>query len=317
MCIRCRAGPLRRGFAMKIPLFPLLVMLVAGPAFSAQTKDDSTIAALAKALALHASFDRGPDADFARGDRTLYSYSTPQQRAQGGVVGLPDDSIKIAAGAGRFNGALLFTKKNSVRPFFNDGGNIGYNTRDWSSSVSVWLRISPDEDLEPGYCDPLQFVGNDTNKGFIFLEWDKDSKPRYFRYAIRPLLEIWDPGKVGWAALPFDRRPMVQVERAPFSRARWTHVVFTAEHLNSKSAKPAGRLYIDGQLQGAIENWDLTFGWAPEAALLVLGAAYVGHMDDISIFDRGLNEEEVKVLFRLPDGVRELHEGRKLRRGSK
>jgi hypothetical protein len=263
--------------------------------------------ALGKSLTLHASFDAGLNADFARGDRTLYSYATSQQRAQGGVVGLPDDTIKIAQGAGRFGNALLFTKKNNIRPYFKDAGNIGYNASDWSYTVSVWLRISPDDDLEPGYCDPVQFVGNDGNKGFIFLEWDKDSKPRYFRYAIRPLLEIWDPGKVGWANIPFEKRPMVQVDRAPFSRARWTHVVFTAGHINSRTAKPSGRLYIDGQLQGAIENWDLSIGWAPDAALLVLGAAYIGHLDELAVFDRALRDEEVKALFDLPTGIRELH----------
>jgi hypothetical protein len=264
-------------------------------------------AALGRALTLHASFDAGPNADIARGDRTLYTYATSQQRAQGGVVGLPDDTVKITQGSGRFGSALLFTKKSTLRPFFKDGGNIGYNSSDWSYSVSVWLRISPDIDLEPGYCDPVQFVGDDGNKGFIFLEWDKDSSPRYFRYAIRPLVEIWDPGKVGWAKLPFDKRPMVQVERAPFSHARWTHVVFTAHHINARTARPSGRLYLDGQLQGAIENWDLSFGWSPDAALLVLGAAYVGHMDELAVFDRTLTDTEVKAIFNLPNGVRELH----------
>jgi hypothetical protein len=278
-------------------------------AFAHEPVAPAVRAALGKSLTLHASFDAGPNADFARGDRTLYTYATSQQRAQGGVVGLPDDTIKITQGSGRFGNALLFTKKNNIRPYFKDGGNIGYSTTDWSYSVSVWLRISPDEDLEPGYCDPVQFVGNDGNKGFIFLEWDKDSKPRYFRYAIRPLLEIWDPGKVGWANLPFEKRPMVQVDRAPFSRAQWTHIVFTAQHINSKAAKPSGRLYLDGQLQGAIENWDLRFDWAADAALLVLGAAYVGHLDDLAVFDRGLTDDEVKALFHLSNGVKELHAG--------
>jgi hypothetical protein len=265
-------------------------------------------AALARALTLHASFDGQLDADYARGDRTLYSFTTPQERSRGGVPGLPDDVVKIARGSGRFNDALLFTKKNPVRPFFKDENNIGYTSNDWSYSVSVWLRISPDVDLEPGYCDPIQFVGNENSKGFIFLEWDKDSNPRYFRYAIRPLITIWDPAKVGWANIPFEKRPMVQVERAPFSHARWTHVVFTAQGINAKNAKPVGKLYIDAQLQGTIENWDLTFGWTPESALLILGAAYVGHMDDLSVFDRSLSDDEVKSLFNLPNGVRDLHE---------
>jgi hypothetical protein len=293
---------------MKTLHLPIVAGLTLLAVAHAQPSATATRAALAKSLTLHASFDHGPNADFARGDRTLYTFATSQQRAQGGVVGLPDDSVKITQGSGRFGNALLFARKGTVKPFFKDLGNIGYNATDWSYSVSVWLRLSPDIDLEPGYSDPVQFIGSETSKGFIFLEFDKDSKPRLFRYAIRPLIEIWDPGKVGWANLPFEKRPMVQVERAPFSHARWTHIVFTAQHINSKTAKPSGKLYIDGQLQGAIENWDLTFGWTPNSALLVLGASYIGHLDELSAFDRSLTDQEVRELFNLPNGVRELHE---------
>ena len=161
-------------------------------------------------------------------------------------------------------------------------------------------------DLEPGYCDPIQIVGDDLKKGFIFLEFSKDETPRYFRYAIRPLFHIWNPDNVTWADIPFDKRPMVQVDRPQFSREAWTHVVFTLENVNNKSEKQAGRLYMNGELQGAIENWDLTFGWHPSQVLLVLGASYVGHMDDLAVFNRLLSAEEVKQLYRLKKGVREL-----------
>ena len=87
---------------------------------------------------------------------------------------------------------------------------------------------------------------------------------------------------------------MVQVERPPFSREAWTHVVFTLENVNNKTKPQVGRLYLNGELQGAIENWDLTFGWDPSQVLLVLGAAYVGHMDDLAVFNRVLSHEEVK-----------------------
>jgi len=296
-------------WAGRMPLrAPVLVVALAiGLAGCTPPPSDVHRATLGRALTLHASFDHGPDADFARGDPTLYSYANARQRTDGGLVGLPDATISIAQGSGRFGNALLFSGKTTVRPYFKDGGNIGYHASDWSGSVSVWLRITPDVDLEPGYCDPVQFIGDDTNKGFIFLEWDRDSNPRYFRYAIRPLQEIWDPQKVGWAALPFDQRPMVQVDRAPFSRARWTHCVFTYDRINAKDAKPSGRLYIDGQLQGTIENWDLTFGWDPASALLVLGASYIGHLDELAVFDRALTDEEVLELYQLPSGVRELY----------
>lgn len=100
---------------------------------------------------------------------------------------------------------------------------------------------------------------------------------------------------------------MVQVAGAPFSREKWTHVVFSYENINDKSKKPVGRLYIDGKLQGAIENWDLTFGWAADKVLLTLGSSYIGRMDELAAFNRALSVAEVKTLYGLKNGVRELY----------
>src|SRR5207249_11229788 len=107
--------------------------------------------------------------------------------------------------------------------------------------------------------------------------------------------------------IPFDKRPMVQVARAPFARDRWTHVVFTLENINDKGNPPAGKLYLNGRLQGSIERWDMTFDWDPAKVLLVLGAAYVGYMDDLAVFDRALTDQEVGVVYQLKNGVRELY----------
>lgn len=263
--------------------------------------EEETKASLARALTLHASFDDGLDADFARGDKTCYV-----SQGKDLVKAAPTDEVRLVPEAGRFGGALHFTKKGNVRPTFKDAGALGYNDKDWTASVSVWLRLNPDADLEPGYCDPVQIVGNDFKKGFIFLEWSKDETPRLFRYAIRPLFHIWNPDNVAWDAIPFNKRPMVQVERAPFSRETWTHVVFSLDHINDKSKPQVGRLHLNGKLRGTIENWELTFGWDPARVLLVLGAAYVGQMDDLAVFNRALTDNEVKHLYELKQGVREL-----------
>lgn len=259
-------------------------------------------ASLGRALTFHASFDKGLDADFSRGDRTCYL-----RQGKAVVPASPNEEVKIVEAAGRFGGALHFPTKGSTRPQFKGAGVLNYNDKNWSATVSVWLRLNPDQDLEPGYCDPVQIVADDNKKGFIFLEWSKDETPRFFRYAIRPLFHIWNPNNVQWADLPFDKRPMVQVERAPFSQETWTHVLFSLQNINDKSNKPIGKLHLNGQLKGTIENWDLTFGWNPEQVLLVLGASYVGYMDDLAVFDRALTDAEVKQLFELKNGVRELH----------
>ncbi|MDB5340760.1 MAG: hypothetical protein JWN70_6379, partial [Planctomycetaceae bacterium] len=263
--------------------------------------DAETKKRLAQALTLHASFDKGLEADFARGDKTCYA-------AQGKVLttAAPTDEVRLVPDAGRFGGALHFTKKNNFRPTFKDAGALGYNDKNWNASVAVWLRLNPDKDLEPGYCDPVQIVGDDNKKGYIFMEWSKDETPRYFRYAIRPLFHIWNPTNVQWADIPFNKRPMVQVDKAPFSQETWTHAVFTLENVNDKSKPQIGRLYLNGKLQGTIENWDLTFAWDPAQVQLVLGAAYVGYMDDLAVFNRALTDGEVRQLYGLKTGVQEL-----------
>lgn len=39
---------------------------------------------------------------------------------------------------------------------------------------------------------------------------------------------------------------------------------------------------------------------------LVLAAAYVGHMDDLAVFDRALTEREVMQVFTLRNGIADL-----------
>jgi Concanavalin A-like lectin/glucanases superfamily len=260
------------------------------------------VGGLKQALTFHASFDKGLDADFSRGDKACLI-----RGKQGTVPAALNEELKLVPDGGRFGGGLHFTKKGTTQPRFKDAGVLNYNATNWSASVSVWLRLDPDKDLAPGYCDPVQIVGDDTKKGFIFLEWSKDESPRHFRYAIRPLEQIWNPNKLDWAKMTDAQRPAVNLERAPFSREAWTHAVFTLENVNDKAKKPVGRLYLNAKLMGTIENWDLTLGWNPDAVALVLGASYVGHLDDLAVFNRALTEAEVKVLNGLKTGVRELH----------
>lgn len=275
---------------------PLLALL---PLCDARAQNPD---ALRQALTFHASFDTGFDADFSKGAKTCVT-----RRGKELVPVTAGGEVRITPNAGRFGGALHFLKKGATRPQFAGGGILGYNDKSWSVSVSVWLRLTPDEDLEPGYCDPVQIVGDDTKKGFIFLEWSKDEAPRFFRYAVRPLYEIWNPDNLQWDQIPAEKRPMVQLARAPFSRERWTHVVFTLDKANEKGAKSSGVLYMDGERKGSIEGWDLTLGWDPAQVALVCGAAYVGHLDDLAVFNRALSDDEVRALFLLDEGAGALH----------
>lgn len=272
-------------------IFVLAFLAVGQTCFGAEAADEGVRRGLAESLTLHASFDKEFSADFARGDKTCYY-------AQGGELApaKPGEDVRLDESAGRFGGAMQIVRKNGAWPLFTDGGNLGYTAKRWSGSASVWLKLDPDKDLEPGYCDPVQIVGNDLSKGFIFLEWSPNV-PRRFRYAVRPLQQIWNPENVGWEEIPVAKRPLIEVEDAPFSRDKWTHAVFTFEGVNDDSKPQVARLYLNGKSQGAIENWDLSIGWDRASARLVLGASYVGLLDDLAFFDRPLTEREVQYLY--------------------
>jgi hypothetical protein len=283
-----------------------LLAAMSGVHLMAQTDSDPLAGAHAElrgSLTFHASFDDGLAPDFSEP-------ATQCQIKQGAelVAFEGNEEALIAEGEGKFGAALHFPKKGVTRPQYADSGFLGYNETDWSGSVSAWLRISPDEDLEPGYCDPIQITGDDSKKGFIFLEWSRDERPRYFRYAIRPLFEIWNPNNEDWATMSDEKRPMVQLKQAPFSRERWTHVVFTFSHINHLKGEPSGQLYLDGERVGSINDWNLTFGWDPARVQLVLGASYVGYIDDLAVFNKALTGEQVQQIYQLPDGIRSLFE---------
>lgn len=287
---------------MKTPVrpavFAALLLPLATSIFAAEN-----LKPLRDALTHHVSFDGKMDADFSRGDAKTHVTGAT---AKGQPPMQSSDVLELAPGEGKFGGALHVTKKNPFRPTVNGPGVLNYTKADWRGSVSIWLRLTPDEDLEPGYCDPVQIVGGDNKKGFIFLEWSKDETPREFRFAIRPLLERWNPQGKDWGKMTDAERPAVNLKKGtPFSRTKWTHALFTFDRLNAGKAG-VGKLYLDGKLQGKIEGWDLTLGWEPEKVQLVLAAAYVGYMDDLAVFNRALTEAEVKQVYALKNGIKDL-----------
>jgi hypothetical protein len=257
------------------------------------------------ALLLHASFDGKLDADFAAGETTLL-HSTVGGRGDA-KPGLPlSGDVVHDKSAGKFGGALHFTKKMKPVVFFRGEKNLGYSASGWSGAVSFWMRLDPDKDLEPGYCDPLQFVAQGWDEGNMFVEFSKDHTPRHFRYAILPVKKSWNPTNRGWEEIPDAERPMVAVTKPPFTREKWTHVVFCFGNINSGKQDGFGRLYLDGVAQGEFKDWLIPFNWDVSKSALTLGLSYVGWLDDVAVFNRPLTAEEVRAIFEAKDGIRGL-----------
>lgn len=258
---------------------------------------------LRTALVFHASFDKGAAADFAAGDAQLYT--SPDRKRTPAQPGLhAGDAIEIVPGEGKFGSALLFKRKTKEQVFFKGPENLGFRDKDWSGSCSFWMRLDPDKDLEPGYCDPLQFVGQAWGEGNMFVEFSKDHTPRHFRYVIMAITRLWNPNNEKWEEM--QKRPLVAVEKPPFSRDRWTHVCFTFGNANTGKKDGWGRLYLDGKKQGEFSGWQNDFNWEPEKSALTLGLYYIGYMDDVAVFNRALTDEEVARINGLKGGIADL-----------
>ena len=88
----------------------------------------------------------------------------------------------------------------------------------------------------------------------------------------------------------------------PFSGDRWTHVAFSLANSNSGKTNGIARLYFDGKPQGALDG-DHRFTWSVDDLAIMLGIQYIGYLDDLAIFDRALQPEEVLALMALDGGV--------------
>lgn len=267
------------------------------PQASAQTIRDT----LRAALSFFASFDHGLHADYARGDRVLYS--APSYRSlDEAIADVTNPDIVIAKGQGRYGDALEFRKKNTEAVFFRAAVNTGYRPRNWSGTISFWLSLNPDTDLEPGYADPLQMTDKAFDNAALWVDFTRDDKPRHFRLGVFGDSAAWNPQHLPPERnAAFNQRTIV-VPNPPFAHAQWTHVAIVFAELNSDSGGTA-KLYLNGQLKGAAQAIKERFSWEPAVATIRLGVNYVGLMDEISIFDRPLSDAAIDALYRLSGGV--------------
>lgn len=263
-----------------------------------------SVAALRPHVVLAASFNNGVDAEQAAGDGRLYHASTaarldkqPGLPATGLVQRLPD--------GGRTGGMLAFTKKMKPVVFFEGGPNMAHRPSDWQGTISFWLKLDPDKDLEPGYCDPLQLVGQTWDSGHMFAEFSKDHTPRRFRFAIRPVKQLWNPDNVKWEDSPEKPRLMSESVTPPFRSDRWTHVVMTFTGVNVKGKEAEGALYLDGKEVGRFRREQI-LDWDAARSALTIGVSYVGGFDELLVLNRALTPGEVAALHQSPDSVEEL-----------
>jgi hypothetical protein len=245
---------------------------------------------LKQSLSLHAGFDSGMDAGFARGDKRIYS--APSYKEQSAAKpGVGEVDVQIAKGEGIGGDALRFNSKNTRALFFKGERNISLP----NGTLSFWLKLDPQKDLAPGFCDPIQLTDKDYNDSAIWVDFTKDEVPRHFRLGVFGNLKVWNPENKPPDKNPDFMRRLVVVERPPFSRERWTHVAVTWSGLSQPKGGTA-TLYLNGNRMGSATKIAEPFEWDPGRAAIRLGVNYTGLMDEVMLFDKALGEAEVKSL---------------------
>ena len=190
-------------------------------------------------------------------------------------------------------GALEFHAKQRNLTYYRGLENLAYSSESWSGSISFWLQLDPAKDLEPGFCDPIQFTDSRYNDAAIWVDFTKEN-PRTFRLGVLGDLEAWNPENVSPDGNPELTKRLIPVEKPPFRRGTWTHVLINYDKLNAEGATT--QLYLDGELQGSLDVKD-PFTWDPARARMMLGLSYIGLMDELAVFDRPMEPKQVAELF--------------------
>ena len=289
----------------------LLLSTVAGACATEESMPDANdgsqltiIEALGEALTFHSSFNSETDADFGLGDSKIYS-APSYDELEKTEAGIHNPDIVLAAGEGRFGSALRFQKKNETALFYRAENNMAFSNQNWSGTLSFWLRLTPEEDLEPGFCDPIQVTDKAYNDSAIWVDFTKDNQ-RQFRLGVFGAFDFWNPQD-----LPNDDnsdflKRVVVVDPHPFKGDRWTHVLITYSGLGSSGGGTAG-LYLNGELQGQTENIQEPFEWDISKGAIRLGVNYVGFLDEVAVFNRPLTGEEIQAFYQLETGAAALH----------
>jgi hypothetical protein len=242
---------------------------------------------LRSSLTLHASFDKGLDADMARGDRSLYSARSYKEQASA-KPGLGEVDVAVEKGAGIGGStAIRFRSKNERALFFRGDKHIALA----GGTISFWLKLDPQKDLAPGFCDPIQLTDKAYNDSAIWVDFTKDEVPRHFRLGVFGSLKAWNPKDIPPDKNPDFTRRLVVVQRPRFAGDRWTNVTITWTGLGSGNGLAS--LYLDGKLIGAATGIKEPFEWDPARLAVRLGVNYVGLMDEVAVFNRALTATEV------------------------
>jgi len=290
------------GLTNRFLIWLILLLLLSGCASRRKEKQTSHFA-LRQALTLHAGFDEQVDADFAVGDPRIYTAASMAHRETAELGLRTENAVIPAEDKGRFGDALRFVRKIDEVVLFRGKDNFSYQNQKWSGTVSFWLSLDPNRDLEPGFSDPIQITPRKWNDGAMFVEFTKDERPRHFRLGLYPDGAIWNPQNMNWNEMSLDEKPLAVVVNPPFSRGKWTHVAFTFQNFNTVKPDGIAKLYLNGELASELSPRIQTYTWDINRTDIMIGLSYVGLFDELTLFNRALAPLEIRTLYKLKNGM--------------
>lgn len=272
---------------MLLSKISICLLLITTSCFS-QEKD------LKDHVLFYSSFDGNPSADIALGDSNIYTAKSYKE-ADKAIEGMNDPNVVLAKDEGLSGDAIHFKEAKTAAIFYKAYKNVGYNNISWSGTISFWLRLDPNKALAPHYCDPICITDSKWSDAGLWVDFT-DHNPRQFRYGAMGDLAVWDPNSDSDES-DWNKRT-VTVNPSPFQSETWTHVAMVFSKVNTEKASQF-ILYINGKPQGTIKDINDPFTWEAKNGKIMLGLGYIGFMDELAIFDKPLDVEEVKTVFEL------------------
>ncbi len=282
----------------------IITITLCSQLLSCQTNNTSK---LREALTFHASFDQGITADFSLGDANMYtatgSYVDMVRQLADVTSGMRVPHHRIVKDKGRFGGAFEFGKQRSNQViFYKSENNVAYNAQNWSGSISFWLSVDPSTDLK-GYTDPIQLTDANFNDASLWVDFT-DETPPSFRLGVIGDKAAWSQDTLTSSSQETFEKRIIKVEKPQFSRQEWTHILIIYKALGTPQS--SAHLYLNGEKKGTVSGIDDPFTWDIEKSNIFLGLGFTGLMDDLSIFNRSLTEEEAQKLYHLKNGIKSI-----------
>jgi hypothetical protein len=257
-------------------------------------------------ISFYASFDEEVRADRGAGDpapSTRFNHETAAGEFVFGT-GFDERVFRVAPGKGVDGGGALEATDvlpRNGRIFFPAAGNLAYERGGWGGAVSLWINTDPNRLLKTRFCDPIQITHRGANNGAIWLDFN-DAQPRDMRMGAFPAVPAGETG----IKEDDPQAPLVVVDQVGFQEGQWHHVVLNWRNFDTGRPDAQATLYVDGKAVGHIGDRAIAMDWDMERVGVYVAVNYIGLLDELTLFNRPLSDDEVAKLHQAPGLVRTL-----------